>query len=106
MTIQYQQNNINQDGDSKNIVSDGIVGAIDLFGGGGGVAFVDANLGPAVVLSLPLAREAGRNAELTIIKVDGSVNTVYPAQVSVAEIESETIRLSRISDTNSIVSHG
>jgi len=82
MTIQYQQNNINQDGDSKNIVTDGSVGAIDLFGGGGGVAFVDATLGPAVVLSLPLAREAGRNAELTIIKVDGSVNTVQVATQS------------------------
>ena len=78
MTIQYQQNNINQDGDSKNIVFDPADNAtVDLFGGGGGVAFVDATLyGGNVQVRLPLAREAGRNAEVTIIRVGGGPNNV------------------------------
>ena len=83
MTIQYQQNNINQDGDSKNIVTDGSVGAIDIFGRCCVGAFVDATAGPPVAISLPLAREAGRNAEITIIKVDNIVaNTVLIATQS------------------------
>lgn len=66
MTRPYQQENINQDGNVVFYSGTADPTEVTLSGGGGLLAVIDSSVGGAVEVFLPLANEAGRNAEVTV----------------------------------------
>jgi hypothetical protein len=66
MTRPYQQENINQDGNVVFYSGTADPTEVTLSGGGGLLAVIDTSATGTVEVFLPLANEAGRNAEVTV----------------------------------------
>lgn len=77
MTQQYQQRNINQQGDSVAFAATVATPAVALQPSVQMVQ-VDATLANATA-TLPLATDAGQNASITVVKSDAGANTVTVA---------------------------
>ena len=79
MTRPYQQENINQDGNVVFYSGTAADTEVTLSGGGGLLAVIDTSAGGDVEVFLPLANEAGRNAEVTVTAALG-----YSGEITVS----------------------